>query len=107
MRTVSPLLVALALLLQGCVLDTTSDRDITCGNFDDFLYECTANCTPTWDCELNYDDLDIHTQIALDDCSDCLVDNLMDGVCGDCAVPAEGISSCRWFMEDLLGVSCW
>lgn len=101
------LLILMVCLLSGCIFESSSDREITCGNFDTFLYECTANCSPTWDCELNYDDLDIHTQITLDDCSDCLVDNLADGVCGDCSVPGEGVSSCWAFMEDLLNVDCW
>ncbi len=108
MKFLSPMLIASALLLHGCVLETTgSDREITCGNFDDFLYQCTSGCAPTWDCELAYDDLHLSDQIALDECSDCLADNLADGICADCSVPAEGVSSCQIFMEDLLGVDCW
>jgi len=110
MRLLKPsfILVALAFVLQGCVLEVTeSDRERTCATFDDFLYECTSTCSPTWDCELAYDDLYLSDQIALDECSDCLVANLNAGICADCAVPSEGVSSCQDFMEDLLGVSCW
>jgi len=103
----SLILVALAFAFAGCHIEVTdgSDREITCQNFDDFLYECTSTCSPTWDCELAYDDMLVSDQIALDDCSDCLVDNLNAGVCADCTAP--GIGSCHTFMEDLLGVSCW
>jgi len=93
----------------GCLVveadPTAPDRAITCGHFDDFLYDCTANCSPTWDCELQYDSLPVGDQIALDDCSDCLAANLAAGVCADCTAP--GIGSCQFFMEDFLGVDCW
>lgn len=101
-------LVCLVGLLPGCIIESSSpDRDITCANFDDFLRSCTSNCSPTWDCELNYDSLDIGTQITLDGCSDCLYDSLAGGTCADCSVPSEGVSSCWAFMEDFLGVDCW
>lgn len=104
--------IAIALLsfgASGCIIEDSGpsapDRAITCGHFDDFLYDCTANCSPTWDCELQYDSLPIDDQIALDDCSDCLAANLAAGVCADCTAP--GIGSCQFFMEDFLGVDCW
>jgi hypothetical protein len=81
------------------------DRAITCGHFDDFLLHCTSNCSPTWDCELNYDALPLVDQLALDDCSDCLAANLAAGYCDDCTSPDVG--SCQFFMEDFLGVDCW
>ena len=83
------------------------DRATTCGNFDEFTLDCTPECGVTWDCDLAYDDLDVLDQIALDTCSDCLVANLDAGICADCEVPEEGIDSCQFFMENLLGVDCW
>lgn len=87
--------------VSGC---TDDDAEITCANFDDFLYYCTDNCSPTWDCEANYDTLLVEDQMDLDDCSDCLVDNLDSGVCADCTIDGY---SCYDFMEDFLGVDCW
>ena len=116
------LLLGLVLLLAGgcevIVEDTVPgpgpgpgpvapDREITCANFEDFNQNCAPDCNITWDCELAYDSLSVADQIALDACSDCLVDNLDAGFCADCAVPEEGIDSCQFFMEDLLGVDCW
>jgi len=108
------ILFALALAvgaLGACVVDhtgpssTAPDRTITCDHFAGFQYDCTANCSSTWDCEANYDALDVDTQITLDDCSDCLAANLAGGSCGDCSDAYVG--SCRQFMEDLLGLDCW
>jgi hypothetical protein len=101
--------------LASCVIDpgpppygtthTAPDRSITCGHFANFQVDCTANCSSNWDCEANYNSLDVNTQITLDDCSDCLAANVAGGSCGDCSDPYVG--SCRQFMEDLLGVNCW
>ena len=103
----SSILVLTLGALGSCVIvdDTAPDRAITCGHFADFMQGCTANCSPTWDCEQQYDTLDINTQIALDNCSDCLADNLAGGICADCVDDREG--SCQLFMEDLLGLDCW
>lgn len=109
-RTIA-LLSTLALLLGalgGCIIEddpTAPDRAITCGHFADFMADCTANCSATWDCELYYDGLSIEDQITLDDCSDCLASNLAAGVCADCH--DNYVGSCQVFMEDLLGVDCW
>lgn len=92
-------------LLSACILEDSTDSEITCENFDRFLAECATNCTPTWDCELSYDSLPYDDQIALDDCSDCMEANAAGGVCGDCSAP--GIPSCVDFMESLLGIDCW
>jgi hypothetical protein len=100
--------IALLVLAPGCLVvedPGAPDREITCGHFADFLQSCTDNCSPTWDCEASYDSLDVETQIALDECSDCLVDNLAGGFCADCSNPEVG--SCQHFMEELLGVDCW
>ena len=102
-------LLALALgVLASCVIEDrrgAPDRAITCGHFADFQQYCTSNCSITWSCEASYDSLDVDTQITLDDCSDCLAANLAGGICADCSDAYVG--SCRQFMEDLLGVSCW
>jgi hypothetical protein len=94
----------LAAILGGCIL-AADDASTTCANFDEFLAECTAGCSPTWDCESQYDLLDPVDQIALDDCSNCLAANAFEGVCSDCSV--AGVGSCQLFMENLLGIDCW
>jgi len=93
----------------GCIDSNRglTDDEITCNNYQDFLGNCTANCDPTWDCEDNYLSLRGSDQVALDYCSDCLVQNLDNGFCSDCAVPSQGVASCHRFMNDLLGVACW
>ena len=95
-----------ALALSGCVV-VEDDTAITCSHFDTFLYYCTSDCAPTWDCEAQLDSYDVYTQSDLDACSDCLVSNLDAGYCADCAFPSVGIYSCQGFMEDFLGVTCW
>lgn len=106
MNARAALALALGALVGGCVI-VQDDTAITCGNFDTFLYYCTANCSPNWDCEAQLDSLDPYTQSDLDTCSDCLVANLDAGYCADCSIPAVGIYSCQGFMEDFLGVTCW
>jgi hypothetical protein len=100
--------------LGACIVETRDpepvpysapNRSITCGHFASFQQGCTSGCSSTWDCEASYDSLDVSTQISLDDCSDCLAANMAGGSCSDCSDYFEG--SCRQFMEDLLGVSCW
>jgi hypothetical protein len=103
-------ILALALGASGCIIEDSSDpgpsdQEITCNHFADFTYNCTANCNVTWDCEASYSSLDLDSQLALDDCSDCLVANLNAGVCADCIDTYVG--SCQDFMEYLLGVDCW
>jgi hypothetical protein len=83
------------------------DPTVTCNQFDDFNQLCTGNCAPTWDCDAAYASLDYDTQVDLDVCSDCLVDNVANGVCADCSDPTVGIESCQAFMEQLLGLDCW
>ncbi len=82
---------------------------VSCGHFDPFLYDCTDNCGPTWDCELQYDSLSYGDQYTLDSCALCLADNLAAGICADCAVVEDGydVGSCQDFMESLLGMDCW
>ena len=87
------------------VSSTTPDRAITCGHFANFQHNCTVTCSSTWDCQANYDSLDVSNQLTLDDCSDCLAANLAGGSCADCS--DRYVGSCRRFMEDLLGVNCW
>lgn len=109
-RAIKTNLWILALLgcLSGCIIeDRSSPPPTTCELFHDFLAACTANCDPTWDCEENYASLSPYDQDVLDACSDCLVANLDEGVCLDCAVPSDRISSCRGFMADFLGMACW
>ncbi|MCB9556232.1 MAG: hypothetical protein H6707_09035 [Deltaproteobacteria bacterium] len=103
-----PLCAALIVASLGagaCFLG--DDGAVTCDNYAAFQRSCTGSCTPTWSCEDNYYNLSINDQLALDHCSDCLVDNLNGGYCDDCAYPSQGITSCQAFMEDLLGVDCW
>jgi hypothetical protein len=95
------LLVAAVLTFGGCIFESSDDGKLTCANFDKFLYDCTANCSPTWDCESNYYSLPVADQVDLDACSDCMA----VGQCADCSAP--GIPSCWAFMEDFLGVDCW
>jgi len=80
-------------------------RSITCQHFADFNQNCTPNCDATWSCDASYDSLPADDQYDLDYCSDCLVDNLANGICADCQDPYVG--SCQAFLEDLLGVDCW
>jgi len=94
------LALALALALSGCIWE--DDADVTCNNFNAFLHDCTANCSPNWNCESNYHTLPVADQIDLDECSDCMA---ASPTCADCSVP--GVPSCWDFMEALLGVDCW
>jgi len=94
--------------LTSCIIEddpTGPDRTITCNHFADFIHDCTATCTVSWNCEASYDALPVADQIDLDDCSDCLEANLAAGVCADCT-DSYG-DSCQLFMEDFLGVDCW
>jgi len=102
----SSLLLVLG-MLSSCIIEDRQppDRTITCGHFAEFQHACTSTCTVSWSCESHYSSLDFETQIALDDCSDCLAANAAGGVCADCSDQYEG--SCRAFIEDLLGVDCW
>ena len=79
----------------------------TCDHFDIFNQECTDNCAPTWDCDAAYNSLSEVDKYDLDFCSDCLVDNIANGICADCSDTSVGIDSCQAFMEDLLGIDCW
>ena len=90
---------------SDCKTVTPPGRTITCNAFAEFNQSCTPNCDATWSCEGNYDSLPVEDQITLDDCSDCLVANLDNGVCADCHDAYVG--SCQVFLEDLLGVNCW
>ena len=113
MTTSTAFFIALGLMLATPACDVSSgggggtDATITCSHFDSFLYDCTASCSPTWNCESNYASMSRTDQLTLDTCSDCLVGNLDAGLCGDCSVPNYGVSSCHAFMSSLLGVSCW
>jgi hypothetical protein len=89
----------------GCV---SEDSAITCDNLDGFMLECYGNCTGSWDCELYYEGLAVEDQLLLDDCSDCLMANLNDGLCDDCQID-DGYGSlyyCTDLLTNLLGVDC-
>ena len=83
------------------------DGEITCANLDDFLYFCNPACVTSWHCEELYWDLPTRTQILLDDCSDCLSDNLDRQICADCEVPdGPYVWSCADILADELGIGC-
>jgi hypothetical protein len=80
---------------------------VACEQYEAFARACTARCSPTWSCFAAYGGLDAPSQAALESCADCLLANLADGACADCADSAAGIASCRAFMEQLLAADCW
>ena len=100
----------ISLVASGCLIindPDDEDANMTCRNFDSYLYNCTANCEAAWSCQANYHTMSFADQIIMDKCSDCLVANVRAGYCDDCAVPEEGVHSCTRFMERFLGSSCW
>ncbi len=107
-------LVGIVLLLLGtlashaCYTDGgPDDAEITCANLDDFLYFCNPACVTSWDCEGLYWDAPSPIQFLLDDCSDCLSDNLDRGVCADCEVyDGPYVWACADLLADELGVGC-
>lgn len=118
---VASLAAFLLLALGGCLIVEEDPTDpgpgpgdppppaasVTCDQFDIFTQDCAGGCAPTWDCDLQYDSLPYADKVDLDMCSDCLVDNLANGICADCSDPGLGIDSCQAFMEQLLGIDCW
>lgn len=80
---------------------------VACAQYDELARECLAGCAPTWDCYARFTGLDEPTQIGLESCADCLLENLAEGVCADCADSAAGIASCQVFFEQLLAADCW
>ena len=80
---------------------------VACEQYDAFARACTARCTPAWSCLAAYGGLDAPSQVGVESCADCLLANLAEGACADCADSAAGIASCHAFMEQLLGADCW
>jgi hypothetical protein len=107
MKRIATLVLALGIGL-GASACVSEDSVITCDNLADFLYFCDTGCTASWDCEYYYDGLYLEDQYLMDDCSDCLADNLDAGVCEDCEVLDDVGDpwNCSDLLSDYLGVDC-
>lgn len=80
---------------------------MACAQYDALARDCLTGCAPTWDCYASFGELDELTQVGLESCADCLLENLDNGVCADCADSAAGVASCHAFFEQLLAEDCW
>ena len=90
-----------AVALSGCIITTDDDADVTCDRFDSYMSACYPTCYTGWDCEYNYESLDLSSEQLMDDCADCLYSQI--GTCNDCVV---GSSYCFDLLTSYLGISC-
>ena len=91
--------------LMGATLASCVDDpgEVTCQNFDEFLYSCYYNCAASFECEESYSRYDDVIRALLDECSEKMRDQGFEETCEDRDVDGY---SCEQLMLDYLGGTC-